>query len=112
MFSISDPNRALNVTYSIGNVGYWPFWLYVESACYFCNITGMEVGTSIGSAGISFSEIRDPNSMVTNIQAVKNTAGSGNVRIKISVKQATNFIGIAPLRLNSGSFVGKYESPS
>ena len=112
MFSISDPNRALNVTYSIGNVGYWPFWLYVESACYFCNITGMEVGTSIGSAGISFSEIRDPNSMVTNIQAVKNTAGSGNVRIKISVKQATNFIGIAPLRLNSGSFVEKYESPS
>lgn len=110
MFSVSDPNRALNVTYTVGNAGYWPFWLYVESACYFCNVSGTEVGTSIGSAGISFTEIRDPNDMVTNIQAVKNTAGSGNVRIKISVKQATNFIGIAPVRLGFGNFVEKYES--
>lgn len=111
IFKIEDPNRALNAVYDIASLGYWPFWLYAGSACYFVNITGETVGTSISSNGISYTEIRDPSDYIINIQAVKDGGESGTqVRIKISTSLALNFIAIQPLRIGQGTLQRYYQS--
>ena len=98
IFSGSNPNQALNVTYNISNMGYCPYWIYVGGACYWLNVAGTKVNDTISTAGIESVKLSDPTNIVTSIMAVKD---SGNIRIKLTLNSAISYIGIMPLRINT-----------
>lgn len=109
VFSLTGTHKIINVVYSIGNLGYCPFWFFIGGACYFVNVTATAIGGELSDTGLGITKIHDTTNVLTRIQAIKE---NNNIRIKITVNNTVGFIGIMPLRIRNTPLVESFESDS
>ena len=111
-FSIPNGYIALNVTYRIGGLGFWPFLLSAGDALYFINVVGKEITDTLSTDNIIKTMISDEGKRLSQVSAIRQGNDKNDIRIKIICKTAIANVNIIRLRPDMGIYVSHYNSAS